>query len=56
MRGPQMHDPSGSEFFNPLISRLQAALFEARMAGERVAVVLLHCAGVELTGLQSLRS
>lgn len=47
-----MYNPSDSEFFNPLISRLQGALFEARMAGDRVAVVLVHCAGVELTDSQ----
>ena len=48
-----MYNPSDSgEFFNPRISRLQGALFEARMAGDRVAVVLVHCAGVELTDSQ----
>jgi len=47
MRSPQIHDPSDSEIFNPLISRLQQALSEARVAGERVAVLLVHCGGVE---------
>ena len=47
-----MEDPSDRELFNPLISRLQEALIEARVAGERVAVLLVHCGGVERTDSQ----
>lgn len=47
-----MNDPSDSKLFKPLMSHLQEALFEARTAGDRVAVLLVHCAGVERTDSQ----
>jgi hypothetical protein len=42
-----MHDPSDSKFFDPLIPHLQETLPEARMAGDRVAVLPVHRGAVE---------
>lgn len=44
---PKVNEPDGDEIFNPLLLRLQSILSEARMAGESVAVLLVHCGGVE---------
>lgn len=49
MPRPPTRDPSDTEIFLPLISRLQELLTEARIAGNSVALLLVHCGGVERT-------